>query len=91
METLIKASDQIIAISKDDDTIQLSSVPEYKIDTAVIHITPPSLKKPEHTLILGWNRRGSLIIEYLDFYVAPNSKVMVVADLDDLEEKSVGL
>jgi hypothetical protein len=85
METPIKASDQIIAISKDDGTIQLSNLLEYKIDPAVIHITPPSPKKPEHTLILGWNRRSSLIIEYLDYYVAPQSEVMVVAALDELE------
>jgi len=87
METPIKVSDQIIAISKDDGTIQLSNLLEYKIDPDVIHITPPTPKKPEHTLILGWNRRASLIIENLDYYVAPKSKVMVVADLGDLEDE----
>jgi hypothetical protein len=34
----------------------------------------------EHTLILGWNRRGLAIIRELDNYLSPGSSVTIVAD-----------
>jgi voltage-gated potassium channel Kch len=37
---------------------------------------------PEHALILGWNRRGPLVVNELGFYLPEGSKVTVVADTD---------
>jgi len=34
----------------------------------------------EHFLILGWNWRGSIILNELDYYVTPGSDVLVVVD-----------
>ncbi|NDJ74646.1 MAG: potassium transporter TrkA, partial [Chloroflexi bacterium] len=39
---------------------------------------------PERTLILGWNRRATIVIQQLDLYVAPDSEVMVVAELPEV-------
>ncbi|MCX7880107.1 MAG: NAD-binding protein [Ignavibacteria bacterium] len=82
MNTRIEEGDKIIAISEDDDTILLSGLLDYKIDPGAIR-EEPKLKErtPENTLILGWNRRAPLIINELDKYVTPNSKLVVVTDL----------
>jgi hypothetical protein len=87
MDTRINAGDQIIAISADDDTIHLSPLTEFKIVSGVIHNTPPAPREPERTLILGWNRRAPLIIDYLDAFVAPGSELQVVADVSNLENE----
>ncbi len=98
MSTRIQSGDQVIAISEDDDTIQLSSLigswdnldQRLSIDRSAIHTAPRSVAKPERTLILGWNGRGPAIVAGLDQYVAPQSEIKIVADIamsaDDLEQ-----
>jgi voltage-gated potassium channel Kch len=36
---------------------------------------------PEHALILGWNRRGPLVVKELGYYLPEGSQVTVVADV----------
>ena len=43
------------------------------------------------TLILGWNERGTRIIEELNNYVAGGSQVYIVADSDGIEGELVDL
>lgn len=84
METRIQSGDKVVVIAEDDDKIQLSSAtPE--IDSAHIRRAQSVPAMPERTLILGWNRRGHLIINELDSYVAAGSEVTVVADMSEDE------
>jgi voltage-gated potassium channel Kch len=82
MDTAIRAGDQIIAISEDDDTVRLHPAEAARpaIQDDAITIGMPVNRAPEHTLILGWNWRGPAIILQLDTYVAPRSTVTIVAD-----------
>jgi Trk K+ transport system NAD-binding subunit len=79
-DTRIEASDRLIVISEDDDTIRLRATQNIAIDTSAIELSEPAAPTPERTLILGWNWRGPAIINELDHYVAPNSIVTVVAN-----------
>ena len=47
-----------------------------------------SRRKPERTLMLGWNRRGPMIAFELSRYVAPGSILTIAADTPDLEAGS---
>jgi len=85
MDTPLVAWDKLIAISEDDDTIRLSGLNDYQIDESAIVKPKERTPRPEHTLILGWNKRARTIIKDLDVYVAPKSVVTVVADCDDAE------
>ncbi|MFN3781368.1 MAG: CASTOR/POLLUX-related putative ion channel, partial [Candidatus Kapaibacteriota bacterium] len=86
MNTKIEEGDRIIAISEDDDTIILSGMLDYKIDPGAIRNEPEiKERRPENTLILGWNRRAPLIIAELDKYVLKGSKLVVVTDLSYVE------
>lgn len=88
MNTLIEEGDIIIAISEDDDTIVVSGLSEYGMDTGAIRKSPKYVKpRPESTLILGWNRRAPLIINELDKYVWPGSKITVVANQSSVEKE----
>jgi ion channel POLLUX/CASTOR len=85
MDTPIAAGDQVIAISEDDDTIRISDRGAGAIDEAALREATPVGRRPERTLILGWNRQASLILNELDHYVAPGSEVLVVADVEGLD------
>jgi len=77
----IDMGDMIIAISEDDDTIVLSGLNNYNIDSsAIITSTPRKNINPESTLIIGWNRRATLIINELDNYVNPNSSIAILTN-----------
>jgi voltage-gated potassium channel Kch len=87
LDTVIQSGDKVIAVSEDDDTIVVSgkSTPDLRIDSNAIAKAVTRQPKPEHTLILGWNQRGTLMINQLDSYVAPGSTVMIVAESGDVE------
>jgi voltage-gated potassium channel Kch len=85
MDTVIGDGDQIIAISEDDDTVQLSGLTDPVIQEQAIQTIEPGPAAPEHILMLGWNARAPFIINELDQYVAPGSSVTVVANPGDVE------
>jgi voltage-gated potassium channel Kch len=88
-DTKIEAGDQIIAISEDDDTIRLSGR-QPEINESLIQQSQAGKPAPERTLILGWNNHAPLIISQLDQYVAPDSEVMVVANVSETEVEGAG-
>ena len=88
MDACIEAGDHIFALSKDDDTIKLSSQSRPPINEAAIRSNGKALKpRPERCLIIGWNRCGTTIVRELDNYVARGSQVTVVAEIANLEKQ----
>jgi ion channel POLLUX/CASTOR len=85
MDLVLGEKDEIIAISEDDDTIQLSGMTDYKFNEKAIVNEKKKSERPERTLILGWNWRGSTIIRELDQYVTPGSDVLVLANYAEIE------
>lgn len=83
MESLLQSGDRLIVISADDDTIRLSWKTELGIDASAMRHDPPCPQVPESTLILGWNRHAPALIQELDNYVAPGSRITVVAWSED--------
>lgn len=83
LNTVIKDTDAIIALARDDDTIHLSGRTDIPIDAAAICDPPVETRTPERTLLIGWNRRAPLIIRELEQYVVPGSILTVAADLAD--------
>jgi voltage-gated potassium channel Kch len=82
-----EAGDQLILIAEDDSTIALgasSGVPKLgSISTAAVEE-----KKPEHTLVLGYNRGLHTMLRELSEYVALGSSVTVVADIEGPEPET---
>ena len=87
MNTKIEKDDQIIIISQDETTINISGKTEFEVNDGVIQKGESQEIKPEKTLILGWNTRTSLIIQQLENYVAPGSIVTVVANDREVERQ----
>jgi voltage-gated potassium channel Kch len=85
METRIGPNDQVIAISRDDDTVIVSDGHKYEVNDAAIKMFSPRTYSPERTLVLGWNQRAPTFIRELDRYVVPGSQVTIVGD-DDADQ-----
>ncbi len=84
-DAVIGADEMIIAISQSESTVKLSGLSALNIDAGAIADRQPDAKKPERTLILGWNWQSCQIISQIDAYVAPGSEVLVVADVAEAE------
>lgn len=87
MSTIIQRGDSIIALSADDDTVVLraslpSSPTAPTIDTKALSAVPRTPSKPEAILVLGWNERGSFILQELDNYVPAGTTIHVVDTVD---------
>jgi len=83
MDTVLKAVDELIALTADDDTLLLNAAVPASIDEKAISLKANPPARAEQILILGWNENALRIIEELDHYVAPGSKVAIASDLPE--------
>lgn len=83
MDYMIKEGEQIIAISEDDDTVVLNGIKGINQSPQNEGSYTELKSKITHTLILGWNERGSRIIQELNQYVSKGSQVLIVADTEE--------
>jgi len=79
MDTVIAPGERVVAISADDDTVVVAQR-EAAVDTTAIVEAPHRAALAERVLILGWNRRGPMVVQELDGYLAPGSALTVVAE-----------
>jgi Trk K+ transport system NAD-binding subunit len=87
METAIRDGDKVIAIAASEAAIRPSLDSDRGrpadgnggIDTEAIRTGLSAWPAIERLLILGWNRRGPMILEQLGYYMPPDSQVLVVA------------
>jgi hypothetical protein len=90
MGTAIQAGDKVIAIAASDAAIRpspgssqaQSGGADDSIDTDALRSDLSPLPPLEGLLILGWNRRGPMILEQLGYYMPPGSQVFVLAPVD---------
>ena len=87
MDTVLSETDEIIAITADDDTLLLNGT-SAALDERVFASESSAAQSPESILILGWNENAQRIIEELDHYVADGSRITVVCEI---AEASVAL
>ena len=81
MNTRLSPGDKVIAMSADDDTIQLSGLEKHPIQSHLIRSSARRESQPaEKCLILGWNASAATIIRELDHYAPAGSTIMVVAE-----------
>jgi len=94
-ETKIEDGSQIIVIAADDDQIKLTDTANFQINEKAIRQIAGSVPAAESILILGWNKRGRVIVRELENYVAAGSLLTIVADVphlaDELNEVSLNL
>lgn len=88
MDTQINEGDSVIAITKDDDTLVIKANAAISInEEAIVKEQKEEDKKPERTLLLGWNKRALLIIRELNNYVASGSTLKIACHYCDPKDE----
>jgi voltage-gated potassium channel Kch len=85
MDIKINRNDRVIAISQDDDTIALSGKTDLGINHGAISRQKPADPVPEHTLVIGFNRKALTLISELDGYMAKGSRVSIFTKADEID------
>ena len=86
LDTILGAEDSLVVIAEDDDKINMSAITDVKFDLSALLTGASTTDRPEKTLVLGWNWRGSEILKELDRYVPAGSDTLVVAHGDGAEK-----
>lgn len=79
MDTPIGDDHQVIVIAQDSRAVEPANQP-HTLEEAAITSREPSAPRPEHTLILGWNRRAEAVIRLMDTYAPAGSTLRVATD-----------
>ena len=89
MDTVIKKNDDIISISSDDDTVNISELKNSVINKDAFKGSNKNHKEEikKNTLILGWNEEALKIILEIDNYVSNDSSLTVAADFSGLKDE----
>ncbi|MEP6646538.1 MAG: potassium transporter TrkA [Saprospiraceae bacterium] len=86
MDYKLDQGDKIIAITEDDDTLVISKQKKYIIaEKAIVNLDSGKMEV-ERILMLGWNKRGMVIIREMDNYVGHGSYMKVVSTFDSDKE-----
>ena len=88
MNRPIDATDRLIFIARDDDTVALAERPAGTPRNEQVLRREHAAGRPENTLVLGWNSRTTGVVRQLDRYVAPGSALTVVAAGPDIEQET---
>jgi ion channel POLLUX/CASTOR len=82
--TKINSTDSIVIIASDDDKIRLSGNANSDASKIINGKSPAA--KAERNLILGWNRKGEIIVREMDQYVENGSELTIVSEFEETEE-----
>jgi voltage-gated potassium channel Kch len=86
MDMVIPEDARMVVIAEDDDAIAFAGI-RREFNRSLLRSPAPVEKRPERTLMLGWNRRGPMIARELARYVEPGSELTVVASTPGLAER----
>ncbi|MBZ5710444.1 CASTOR/POLLUX-related putative ion channel [Nannocystis pusilla] len=82
-----EADDQVIVISRDDDTVVVNGRPTAVAEDTLAPLHPHATPRPERTLVLGESQLLQQVLRELDAYVAPGSTVLVVCEARHLDAR----
>lgn len=92
MDTVFEKGSAVIAITEDDDTLVIDASTKFDVDDSAIQESKEEGEPaPEHTLVLGWNKRGAAIVREMDNYVMPGSTMLVISNYEEYKEEVEGI
>jgi len=88
-DTVVGRDHGIVVIAADDDATRVSGIQTVRVNESLIADTREERPIPECILLLGWNRKVPMIVQELDSYAAPGSRLTLATENGELD--STGL
>lgn len=85
-DVVIGEDDCLILIAEDDTAIRSRKAPDGAVNEAAILSDRAERRGVERALVLGWNRRGRMIVRELARYVQPGSVITMAGDAPGMRE-----
>jgi len=88
-DTVVGRDHGIVVIAADDDATRVSGIQTVRVNESLIAAAREERPIPECILLLGWNRKVPMIVQELDSYAAPGSRLTLATENGELD--STGL
>ncbi len=74
------AGEKVIAIAADDAHLAAAAPSQGRVEEDAVAGGPPTPRKPERILILGWNQGAPAMIREFDQFLLPGSAIVVASE-----------
>ena len=81
-DRIIETDDMLILVAEDDSKINIPEKSQPTFDMSRICQPPEIVSTPEHYVILGWHRGGTMLLQELNKHLTPGASVLIVHDPD---------
>ncbi|MEE3194691.1 MAG: hypothetical protein VX289_09220, partial [Candidatus Poribacteria bacterium] len=81
-DRIIETDDMLILVAEDDSKINIPEKSQPTFDMSRICQSPEIVSTPEHYVILGWHRGGTMLLQELNKQLTPGASVLIVHDPD---------
>ena len=81
-DRIIETDDMLILVAEDDSKINIPEKSQPTFDMSRICQPPEIVSTPEHYVILGWHRGGTMLLQELNKQLTPGASVLIVHDPD---------
>ncbi len=81
-DRIIETDDRLILVAEDDSKINIPEKSQPTFDMSRICQPPEIVSTPEHYVILGWHRGGTMLLQELNKQLTPGASVLIVHDPD---------
>ncbi len=81
-DRIIETDDMLILVAEDDSKINIPEKSQPTFDMSRICQPPEIVSTPEHYVILGWHRGGTMLLKELNKHLTPGASVLIVHDPD---------
>jgi voltage-gated potassium channel Kch len=81
-DRIIETDDMLILVAEDDSKINIPEKSQPTFDMSRICQPPEIVSTPEHYVILGWHRGGTMLLQELNKQLTPGASVLIAHDPD---------
>ena len=81
-DRIIETDDMLILVAEDDSKINIPEKSQPTFDMSRICQPTEIASTPEHYVILGWHRGGTMLLQELNKQLTPGASVLIVHDPD---------
>ena len=80
----------LVVVAEDDSVLEGAATSTATVQTDALADQRPPEPHPDHTVLLGWNDRGPVVVSELDAFAAPGATLTIVATYGEPDVPATG-